>query len=141
MFTMIPYRPMTENRPQYPICDDFFRPFFGRPMERSFKVDVKDSGDSYTLEAELPGVEKDNIEIGVENDVLTISVRRDDKKEDKDPSGYVIRERRMGRASRSFSVEGIRQDDITAQYVNGVLTLTLPKEKDEAAGRRAIAIA
>ena len=141
MFTMIPYRPAMTARPQYPL-DDFFRPFFGRPEDRSFRVDVKDNGDSYLLEAELPGLSKEDLHVDLENDVLTISVCRDDCREEKNDAGYVIRERRMGRASRALNVEGIRKDDITAAYQDGMLRLTLPKEQPDAVpARRTVAIA
>ncbi len=131
MFTMIPYRPSMMNRSVNPFADDFFRPFFGRPEEDVFRVDVRDEGENYLLEAELPGVAKENIHVDIENDVLTIFVERNESKDEKNEKGYVIRERRCGRMSRAFNVEGIRKEDIQAAYEDGVLRLTLPKEQPE----------
>ena len=129
MFTMIPYRSTMSTRPANPFDDDFFRPFFGRPEDATFRVDVQDKGDSYLLEAEMPGVAKEDIHVDLEDDVLTIFVEKNESKEEKNENGYVIRERRSGRMSRSFTVEGIRKDEIQAAYQDGVLSLTLPKEQ------------
>ena len=129
MFTMIPYRSSMMNRPVNPFADDFFRPFFARPEDNSFRVDVRDEGDSYKLDAELPGVAKEDIHIDIENDVLSICVERNENKDEKNENGYVIHERRFGRMSRAFNVEGIRKDEIQAAYQDGVLRLTLPKEQ------------
>ena len=133
MFTMIPYRTPMMTRPVNPFDDGFFRPFFGRPEMNSFRVDVKDEGDRYTLEADMPGVSKDNLKVEVANGTLTISADYDEKKEEKgEDDKYVYRERRCGSMRRSFNVEGIREDDITAEFKDGVLKLTLPKQEVKA---------
>ena len=131
MFTMIPYRSSMMTRPVNPFSDDFFRPFFARPEDNTFRVDVQDQGDHYLLEAEMPGMKREDIHIDLENDVLSIFVEKDETKEEKNEAGYVIHERRTGRMSRAFNVEGIRKDGIQATYENGVLKLTLPKEQPE----------
>ena len=142
MFGMIPYR---SNRNVAPrgffddFANDFFRPFFDngftamtRP-ERAMKVDVRDDDDHYTLEADMPGVSKDDLKVEVTGDVLTISASYDQNKEEKgDDERYVYRERRCGSMSRSFNVEGIREEDITAEFKDGVLKLTLPKQEQKA---------
>ena len=140
MFGMIPYR---SNRSVAPrgFFDDFtsdiFKPFydsFGMTrVEQAMKVDVRDEGDSYTLEADLPGVNKDNLKVEVSGGMLTISAEYDEKKEEKgEDDKYVYRERRCGSMRRSFNVEGIREDDITAEFKDGVLKLTLPKQETKA---------
>ena len=131
MFTMIPYRSSMMNRPVNPFADDFFRPFFSRTDEGMLRVDVRDQGENYLLEAELPGVAKEDIHVDIENDVLSIFVERNESKDEKNENGYVIHERRTGRMSRAFSVEGIRKDEIQAAYQDGVLRLTLPKEQPQ----------
>ncbi len=141
MFTMIPYRAPMMTRPANPFDDDFFRPFFGRPEHHTFRVDVQDKGGSYLLEAEMPGLNKDDIHIDLEDNLLTIFVDQDETREEKDEKGYVIHERRTGRMSRAFNVEGIDKEGIQAAYENGVLKLTLPKEQPEAREtKRSIAI-
>ena len=140
MLNMVPYRSNRNVAPRGFFDDftsDFFKPLldgFGmiRP-DQAMKVDVKDEGDRYTLEADMPGVSKDNLKVEVANGTLTISADYDEKKEEKgEDDKYVYRERRCGSMRRSFNVEGIREDDITAEFKDGVLKLTLPKQEAKA---------
>ena len=142
MFNMTPYKTSRSVMPRGlfdEFSNDFFRPFLEggftgltRP-ERAMKVDVRDDGDKYTLEADIPGVSKDDLKVEVSNGVLTISANYNQEKEEKgEDERYVYRERRCGSMSRAFNVEGIREDDIAAQFKDGVLTLTLPKEPEKA---------
>ena len=119
MFSMMPY---CSSKPVHyePMTDRFLRSFFDwAPMNPAgFRVDVKENEDAYTLEAELAGVKKDEIQISVDQDVLTISADMNaEKKEQKD--SYVYSERRSGHVSRSFSLEGIDQESIQADYAHG----------------------
>ena len=104
------------------------RPHHRPPM--GFPVDVQKTDAAYILTAELPGVKLEDIAITVENDVLTIAAER---KPAPDQEGMVMRERRWGRVERRFSLEGIDQAGITAACADGILTVTLPKEKPEGA--------
>ncbi|MCX7842419.1 MAG: Hsp20 family protein, partial [Clostridia bacterium] len=83
----------------------------------------------YILEAELPGVKKDEINLEVHDDRLTISVKKDEKAEEK-KDNYLRRERRTSSMVRSFSIENIISDKITAKHENGILTLILPKKEE-----------
>ena len=141
MFGMIPYRANRSVAPRSLFDDfanDFFRPLFenfGSMMrpEQAMKVDVRDEGDHYTLLADMPGVSKDDLKVEIIGDVMTIFARYDEKKEQKaDDERYVYRERRCGSFRRAFNVEGIREDDIAAEFKDGVLKLTLPKQAAEA---------
>ena len=110
--------------------DKLERSFFGNGRDvSSFRTDVTDTGDAYKLEAELPGFKKDDIQIDVENDVLTISAKRSEEKKD-EKHNVVKRERFYGSFSRSFDVSGINVDGIEAAYTDGVLTLTMPKKQE-----------
>lgn len=121
-----------------PMPEVFNDPFFRRVMApdprrpMTMRVDVRETDDAYILEAELPGVALEDITLTAENDVLTIAadVNRRTREE---REGYMMTERRSGHVERRFSLKGVRQEDITAQCVNGVLTVTLPKEKPEGA--------
>lgn len=147
MFSMIPYRSHSFSRMPAardflnPFSDDFFRAFFGDDrVGGSFKVDVKDEGDHYLLEAEMPGAQKDDVHIDIENGVMTISAELNQTREE-NKDNYVYRERRYGSMQRSFNLEGIQEDNITAEYKDGVLRLNLPKVADEPApAARRIAI-
>ena len=145
MYTMMPYRAhrnMPQERRLPSLFDDrFFRSFFDMNDwmgNMGFRVDIHDENDHYQLEAELPGVNEDQINLTVENDTLTISA--DMQSERKDEKAYYS-ERRVGHVSRSFSLEGIDQDHITADYKNGILYVTMPKEQpQEPTGARKILI-
>jgi len=92
------------------------------------RVDVRDLNDHYEITAELPGVNKDDLEVNLHDGVLTISAET--KKEDVEKKdGKVIRqERRYGKYVRSFDLGGdIKEDEIEAAFKDGILTLTAPK--------------
>ena len=118
---------------------DLYRPFrdleelerslFANSSAAAFKTDIRDTGDAYVLEADLPGMKKEDIHIDIDGDRLSISAERSAVKEEKDENGGYIRcERSYGSFSRSFDISGIRGEDISAAYADGVLTLTLPKQ-------------
>ncbi len=122
--------------------DSFLRAFTGTDEfpALSFRVDVKDKGDAYELEAELPGAAQDQVEVAVDDGVLTISANMNvEKREEK--KDYIYSERRVGSFKRCFNVENIREDEITAAMKNGILTVMLPKNAENKPSRRKIDIA
>ncbi len=107
------------------VFHDFFENGFGQ--FDNFNTDVIDKGDNYLLQAELPGYKKEEIQVDLNNDTLTISANHnEEKKVDKD--NYIRQERHYNSYCRSFHVPGIKKEDIQASYNNGVLEITLPKE-------------
>lgn len=104
----------------------------------AFSTDIHDNGDAYLLEADLPGFEKENIHIDIKNGLMTISAERHTNSEKKDKDNNVIcSERSYGSFTRSFNLTGIDEDSISAEYKDGVLSVTMPKkEKTEIEGRR-----
>ena len=108
----------------------------GFPEPRTFqnldmKTDVKDLGASYQMEIEVPGVNKKDIGVAYDEGYLTVTVKQDREVNDKDKKGnYVHRERFSGVASRSYYVGTIDEKAIKANYVDGVLSLTFPKENE-----------
>ena len=90
------------------------------------------------LEADLPGFEKKDITLDIQNDTLIVRAERKSKVEEKDKKDKVIRmERSYGSYTRSFDISGVDADKIKAKYVDGVLRLTLPKlEQRLTEGRR-----
>ena len=140
MFELIPFdRTMRRMAGFDPFreLDNMERSFFNDAnVVSAFRTDVSDTGDAFKLEAELPGFSKDDIKLDVENDCLTISAERKLDNEEKKPN-FVKRERFYGSYSRSFDISGIDCANIKAGYKDGVLTLTLPKQKkEEPTGRR-----
>lgn len=123
--------------------DNFFNDgFFGgtchtpgtaRSLEAAsglMRTDVIEKDNAYQLEAELPGFNKEDISIDLKDDTLTISASHKENKDEKDENGkYIRRERRSSSYQRSFHVEGLKPEDVIAQYRNGVLTVTLPKKE------------
>lgn len=94
----------------------------------SLRTDITETKDAYLVEADLPGFSKENIQIELENNQLTIRAKRDEQTEEKDENDKVIRkERHFGEFVRSFYIDNVDQDKIEAKLENGVLKLTLPK--------------
>lgn len=104
-----------------------------------FRTDILDQGDHFTLQAELPGVKKEDIQLDVKDGRLTISTSYEQDAERKDER-YLCRERRSGSMRRSFQLDGIDEEGISATFENGVLELTLPKAVPAQPETRRIAI-
>lgn len=134
MFELTPFVRRNHNAAIYnPFkeLEDLERSFFGRNAIADFKTDITEHEKDYVLEAELPGFKKEDINIDIDNNYLTISAERKVENEKKDDKGNLIRcERSYGSFSRSFDITGIQQENITAEYENGVLTLTMPKKEE-----------
>ena len=124
--------------------DDFWAPAATDGDGKAFfapMVDIREKGDHYEITAELPGVKKEDIHVTVHDGVLTLEAETEQEdKEEKD--GRLIRqERRYGRFLRSFNLGGdIHEDDISARFEDGVLTLRATKLKEKPAGQRRIEI-
>lgn len=118
-------------------------PVYGKHGKNMMKTDIRDVGDHYELDIDLPGFKKDEIQASLENGVLTISASKGvDKEEESKKGQYLRRERNFGTCSRSFYVgENITEADVKAKYENGILELSIPKKdakKEEA--KKTIAI-
>ena len=139
MRDMVPFRRRNGLSPA-----DLFRDFFGRDlmddffagsmlsetMTRGFRADIKENSKEYVVEAELPGYNKEDIQIDLVNERLTISANKKEEVNEK-KDNYIRRERRLGQASRSFIVSGIKNDEVKAEYVDGLLRVTLPKDEED----------
>ena len=144
MFELVPYtrkRNVTFYNPLDEL-EDMQRRFFGETAVRDFKTDIRDEGEHYLLEADLPGFKKEDISVNIEGDTLTIRAERTESTDEKDSKGnYIKRERSYGSFSRSFDMTGIRVEDIAAAYENGVLKLTMPKRQETLPTSRKLEIA
>jgi len=90
-------------------------------------VDVRETESEYLMEVELPGLTEKDVEVKLDNTLLTVSSNRDEKKEEK-KNGYIMRERRSSGFSRSFVLpEEVDREKIAAEFKNGVLHLSFPK--------------
>jgi len=139
MFELMPVARAMMN-PFYDV-DRMTRSFFGEDQLRAFRTDIRETENGYCLEAELPGFSKEDIQIEVSGDQLTIQAQRNGENEQKDDQGnYLRRERYFGAYSRSFDVSGIDQEGISASYQDGVLRLELPRRAVEAPKSRRLEI-
>lgn len=140
MFEMMPFTRSHGVDLYHPFRDleELERSMFGTSGVNAFRTDIRDTGDAYVLEADLPGMKKEDIHIDIDGDRLSISAERSASKEEKDEKvGYIRCERSYGSFSRSFDISGIRGEEISAAYEDGVLKLTLPKQtKTVPASRR-----
>ena len=95
------------------------------------RLDVIERGDEYVVRTEMPGVKKEDIEVAVENGVLTISAETKSETEEKEGERVIRQERRYGRYLRSLRLDKTVDDKkVKAVYKDGVLELTLPKAEE-----------
>ena len=133
MFELRPFERRNNRMTAYNPWDEMERAFFGDgAWNRSlaeFKTDIQDKGDSYLLQADLPGFKKEDIHIDLDGETMTIRAERHSEHEEQDKKGSYVRcERSYGSYERAFDVSGIDTDKIGAQYADGVLKLTMPKK-------------
>ncbi|WP_294753312.1 Hsp20/alpha crystallin family protein [uncultured Ruminococcus sp.] len=121
---------------------DFDKSFFGSNMPmNNCRTDIRDDGDKYVMESELPGFEKEDIKLDINGSQLTIAAEHSTNNDEKDEKGnYIRRERTFGSYKRSFDIGDINTDAITAEYKNGILTIELPKKASEAPVARRLEI-
>lgn len=122
-----------------PLVDmnDFFRGFSLRPVfreleaEPKMRIDVKEADKAYTVKAEIPGVDKKDIHVSVDGNLVSISAEVKKEKEEKKDEKVIRSERYFGKVSRSFTL-GCEVDTAKteAKYADGVLELTLPKKSN-----------
>lgn len=118
--------------------EDFFKPVFYAPSMEKIKTDIKETDGEYELKLDMPGFEKENINLSLENGYLTVEAKREEKEEDE--KNYVRRERTLS-AKRTFYVgEAVTEEDIKAKYLNGTLSLVVPKKEKKELPKKNIAI-
>ena len=117
--------------------DKLFENFFNDAIFPTFynrsgfmRVDISENDKAYLLEAELPGIDREQVTIEVDDNILTISVNVDEKEDVKEDK-YLRRERRCCSMTRSFNIENIDADNIKAKMEKGILHLELPKREPD----------
>ena len=116
----------------FDLWEDMFGrdPFFNREENKIMRTDIKEKKDKYLIDIDLPGYEKENIKIEIEDGYLTIHATTDSSK-DEEEGNFVRKERYFGECSRSFYIgDDITEEDIKASFKNGILNIEIPK-KDE----------
>jgi HSP20 family protein len=137
MFRLVPYgrnQVAKNNDSFFNLMDDFFSDdFFSNGLipasvskYESFKIDVKDNDTEYLIEADLPGVKKEDLTVDYKDNRLVIRVNSNQEvNEEKD--NYIHRERRQSQMERSFYMKDVKADEITAKLEEGVLAIHAPK--------------
>ncbi len=109
--------------------DDIFDDF-GRPSRvNDLKCDVYEKDGNYNIELDIPGYDKKDITIECDNETLTITAEKSNEVNEDEDKKYIRRERFYGKVTRTFTLANIDQDAIKAEFVNGILKVTVPKQE------------
>lgn len=142
MFDLVPFRHRRNVEEREDPFNSLVSNFFSDVMDMAdlgFKTDIKEDENKYSIEAELPGLSKDDINIEVNDNNLVISATNEEVQETKEDN-YIRRERRTGSYQRSFKLENVKKDEIEAEYNDGILTVDLPKKEPGKTKKRVIDI-
>lgn len=124
---------LPRKRSDFNLWDQMFSdPFFTEERENKFmKTDIKEKKDKYIIDMDLPGYEKENIKIEINNGYLIVNAKISHHEDEKEEGKYVKKERFVGECSRSFYVgEEVKEDDIKASFKNGTLKIEVPKKEE-----------
>ncbi len=114
------------------LADMFKDPFFTGDESKIMKTDIQEKKDKYLIDIDLPGYEKENIQLEIEDGYLTVHANINSNKEEKEEGKFVRKERYVGSCSRSFYVgEEIESQDIKASFKNGTLQIEVPKKEEK----------
>lgn len=112
--------------------DDFFRPVAHTGADKPPAIDVHENEDSYLIKADLPGINKDDIEVKLDNGILTIKAETHSEDKQEEDGKLIRQERHFGQYIRQLSVgSDIDPQAIKASFDNGVLSLSLPKVRHQ----------
>ena len=124
---------LPRKRSDFNLWDQMFSdPFFTEERENKFmKTDIKEKKDKYIIDMDLPGYEKENIKIEINNGYLIVNAKTSHHEDEKEEGKYVKKERFVGECSRNFYVgEEVKEDDIKASFKNGTLKIEVPKKEE-----------
>lgn len=111
------------------IFDDVFGDVTFKKEDSVMKTDIRLSGDNYILDIDIPGYNKEDIKLELERGYLTVTAEQKGENAQGDNEKYIRKERYYGKCSRTFYVgDSISEEDIKANFKNGILTVTVPKE-------------
>ena len=123
------------KRNEFDLFRDFFEgdDFFPIKRESSImKTDIKEKKDKYIIEMDLPGYEKENINLSLKDGYLEVTAKVKKEEKNDENEKFVHKERYYVHCSRSFYVgDKIKEDEISAEFKNGILKICVPKKEDE----------
>lgn len=120
-------KPARRYNAERELWDEFFNHDFYPQRINRMKTDVKETETEYLLDIEMPGYNKDNVEITVNDGYLTVTGTKEENKESGDRN-YVTRERYSGKVSRSWYIGDVNTEDVKASFADGILKISVPKE-------------
>lgn len=110
----------------------FADPFFTEHESKIMKTDIREKKDKYLIDIDLPGYQKENIKMEVEDGYLTIHAEINSDNEEKEEGKFVRRERYLGSCSRSFYIgTEVKSEEIKASFKNGILKIEIPKKEEK----------
>ena len=120
---------LVPRRNNFDLFDDFFRDDFFKEKDL-MKTDIREKKNKYLIDIDLPGFDKENINLSLENGYLMVSAKAENENNDEEEK-YVRQERFYGECSRSFYVgDEITEEDINAEFKNGTLKIEIPKKEE-----------
>lgn len=124
---------MIPRKSDFSLLDDIFRdPFFDNHESKLMKTDIQEKKDEYIIDIDLPGYDKENIKMSIEDGYLVIQATTTSESDEKEEGKFVRRERYSGSCSRSFYVgDEIQVEDVSASFKNGILKITIPKKEEK----------
>lgn len=116
------------RRNDFDLLGDLFDDaFFNKSESKLMRTDIKERENEYVIDIDLPGYDKENIKVKVNDGYLTIEAKSSSQTDEKEGK-YVRKERYFGECSRSFYIgENIKTEDVKAKFKNGILSLEIPK--------------
>lgn len=130
---------LVPRRNTFDLFDEFFdddlfpkHEVFAKKERNLMKTDIKEKKDKYILDIDLPGFDKENINLSLDNGYLNIHAKVDKETKNSEEEKYVRQERFHGECSRSFYIgEDIKENEIKADFKNGILKVEIPKKEIE----------
>ncbi|MGI5921497.1 MAG: Hsp20/alpha crystallin family protein [Syntrophomonadaceae bacterium] len=131
MFDLMPFRRRNSELDHFwnrDLMADFFNNAFPFDLGMDIRADIRENDHEYVIEAELPGVRKDDVVVELRNNTLSISAQMN-YESNEETTKYIRKERRHGCISRSFYVDNVDSKRVKADYKDGILKIVLPKVK------------
>ena len=112
--------------------DDFFDDFVPMPKmpKNEMKCDIYEKGGRVHIELDVPGFNKEDVKVDLDDGILTIAATKHEDKEEKEKN-YYRKERLFGSFNRQFNVGNVKENEIDAKFNNGVLKISFPKEEQK----------
>ena len=107
-----------------------FNDFFDLDVTEKGNCDIYQKDGNFHLEMDLPGYHKEDIHLETNKGSIIVSARKEEKKEEKEGKRYIRRERTFGKVERSFYIGDIDEDNISAEFKDGILKVVIPTKTE-----------